>query len=256
MAMLLIIITLIETLYETGDSMIWEIIWLGAALAWGALRMIGLRIQTRISDENKWGFGQTLPLVLSVLPIWCLLSTSHCSRHDPYAERTSCRKTQHITRTSSFRRIRRSTWFRVLTILIIGTAAIMAAYLLFDNPGAVIFNSLGLSPGIDSGLFDDLFPWIVIKYLVTLVFCTILLVIFICISLFVDWRAHRPLNHPAIGERHPRLSHLWVKRAIRYGLWPLATLILLALEITFIVTMTMRPGWLMPALLPAGYWSR
>lgn len=255
-AILLIIITFIEALYETGDSMIWEILWLGAALVWGALRMIGLRIQTRISDENKWGFGQTLPLVLSIIPIWCLLSTSYCSRHDSYAERGSCRTTQHITRTSSFRRIRRSTWFRVLTILIMGTAAVMAAYLLFDIPGAVAFSPLGLSPGIDSGLFNDMVPGLVIKYLVVLIFCAILLVIFICICLYVDWRAHRPFNSPPIGERHPRASHLWVQRAIRYGLWPLATLTLLTLEVTFIVTTTMRPGWLMPALFPPGIWSR
>lgn len=40
------------------------------ALAWGTLRLIGLRIGTKLQEEWKWGFGQILPILLLFLPLW------------------------------------------------------------------------------------------------------------------------------------------------------------------------------------------
>ena len=31
------------------------------ALAWGTLRLIGLRIEAGLDEEDVWGFGQILP---------------------------------------------------------------------------------------------------------------------------------------------------------------------------------------------------
>lgn len=40
------------------------------ALAWGILRLVGLKIGAGLQEENDWGFGQILPVVLTFLPIW------------------------------------------------------------------------------------------------------------------------------------------------------------------------------------------
>lgn len=40
------------------------------ALAWGTLRLIGLRIGTKLQEEMNWGFGQILPILLLFLPLW------------------------------------------------------------------------------------------------------------------------------------------------------------------------------------------
>ncbi|KAF1954524.1 hypothetical protein CC80DRAFT_536706 [Byssothecium circinans] len=57
------------------SSMLWEITWLGFTLVWGTVRLFRERnfIQqtndTNVGwDENIWGFGQVLPIVLLALP--------------------------------------------------------------------------------------------------------------------------------------------------------------------------------------------
>ncbi|KAL9048089.1 MAG: hypothetical protein Q9206_006254 [Seirophora lacunosa] len=68
---MLVALVLAEAFYEVADSIIWEIPWLGAALIWGALRLVALRSQFQppAEDEGRWGFGQVLPLLLSIFPI-------------------------------------------------------------------------------------------------------------------------------------------------------------------------------------------
>lgn len=246
-AMLLLFITLAEAIYEAGDSMIWEILWLSAALVWGTLRSVGLRIQTHVSDENRWGFGQTLPLVLSILPIWCLLSTSCCAGQTLSAESASSCKIQNTTCPSTFRRIKRTTWFRVLTILITGTASNLAAYLLFDLAGTAVTLSgvtEGMSEGLDYLQYGPKFIWKLKKYVLALAFCAIILIIFVCICLIVRWRTHRSLQNHSVGEGRPKIRNVRIQRAIRYGFWLSVTFSLLALEVTFIITMLISPAWL------------
>ncbi|KAL9611606.1 MAG: hypothetical protein Q9167_003764 [Letrouitia subvulpina] len=58
--------------------MLWEIIWLIAALAWGCLRIAALRFEANelnIGGENVWSFGQVLPLLLAFLPLWTIFCT-------------------------------------------------------------------------------------------------------------------------------------------------------------------------------------
>lgn len=47
-----------------------KLFWMSVALAWGTLRLIGLRIGAKLHEESKWGFGQILPILLSFLPLW------------------------------------------------------------------------------------------------------------------------------------------------------------------------------------------
>ena len=78
-----------KAFYEIFNSMLWEVrthkenqgylfklklcdklFWMSVPLAWGTLRLIGLRIGAKLHEESKWGFGQILPILLSFLPLW------------------------------------------------------------------------------------------------------------------------------------------------------------------------------------------
>ena len=61
-----------------------KILWLAAALAWGSLRLIGLRYNASfdgITHEGVWGFGQILPVLLSALPLWYIVSSVYGMSH-------------------------------------------------------------------------------------------------------------------------------------------------------------------------------
>ena len=61
---------------KLADSIYYcQILWLVGALAWGTLRIIALKILSNVPGEGDWGFGQILPLLLSVLPIWSICSS-------------------------------------------------------------------------------------------------------------------------------------------------------------------------------------
>lgn len=88
-ALVLGIYVLSKAFYEIGNSELLEVrilkenqcnssnlkvlvklFWMSIALAWGSLRLIGLRIVTKLQEERKWGFGQIFPILLSFLPLW------------------------------------------------------------------------------------------------------------------------------------------------------------------------------------------
>lgn len=136
-AMLLLMLTLAEAIYETGDSILWEFLWLGAALAWGTLRLIGFRLQPDVKAEDYWGFGQILPLMLSLLPVWCFFNTFF-DAEKRCANVTALPQDSATYLCPALQRIKRTTWFRFLTIMIIAKATVLAAYLLYLLPGSVI----------------------------------------------------------------------------------------------------------------------
>jgi len=68
--------------YDVFESMLLEILWLAFAMAWGTIKVWETRaaaswnydgynftLNQKISEENSWGFGQTLPLILLLLPL-------------------------------------------------------------------------------------------------------------------------------------------------------------------------------------------
>jgi hypothetical protein len=68
--------------YDISGSMLLEVIWLSFAIAWGTIKVWTTRaaaqftfdgteitINQDVSQENSWSFGQTLPLVLILLPL-------------------------------------------------------------------------------------------------------------------------------------------------------------------------------------------
>ena len=76
-----------------------KIIWLSAALAWGAIRVYADRyplqpdgLVVTVSEENLWGFGQVFPLFLVGLPLLAIFdviqgksSSSHLPMFDDQA---------------------------------------------------------------------------------------------------------------------------------------------------------------------------
>ena len=250
--LLLLIIIMAGASYEVGDSMIWEILWLSAALAWGVLRLVGLRIQTQLEDEDHWGFGQILPLLLSLLPIWCLLTTSHHLQHST--------TTQHSQQSlsavsapnhngpngagpSTFSNIKKTTWFRVLTILLVGSATVLAAYLLFDLPGSVLtLRNRNTAPaafgrsGIDSLGFGTAFGWNFLRYLLALLFSSAILTLYVCTCLILCKQKSQS-NMPR-GRCRSKISHICNHRYFQSALfWWLLTFGMLGLEVAFIAVM-------------------
>ncbi|CAO2652751.1 Nn.00g021620.m01.CDS01 [Neocucurbitaria sp. VM-36] len=68
--------------YDISESMLLEIIWLTFAMAWGTIKVwetrataaynfdgISITINQEVHEENSWTFGQTLPLILLLLPL-------------------------------------------------------------------------------------------------------------------------------------------------------------------------------------------
>jgi hypothetical protein len=74
--------TCLRVLYDIVESMLLEILWLSFAIAWGTIKLWDTRSSARfdedgqdvganpeVLEEDFWSFGQTLPLVLLLLPI-------------------------------------------------------------------------------------------------------------------------------------------------------------------------------------------
>ncbi|PVH69724.1 hypothetical protein DL98DRAFT_598415 [Cadophora sp. DSE1049] len=75
-----IFVVLLAT-FDLYSSMLWEITWLAFALAWGSVRIFHSRtlVQVRGSEalveENVWGFGQVLAVMILALPLVSLYET-------------------------------------------------------------------------------------------------------------------------------------------------------------------------------------
>lgn len=235
-ALLLVTITLAEAFYETSNSMLWEVVWLSAALAWGTLRLIGLRAQSNVADEDQWGFGQILPLVLSILPIWWLFTLSFDLRRPGNA---TSPKPWNIKRFPTMRSIKKATWFRSFTSLIIGMLTVLAMYLLFDLPGASIWPAWSL--GLDRLVTGIGLGYTLIKYLFAFAFSVVVWTAFVGIALANHFRT---LKASPPKHTYPKAVNVWGPRKLRNGLWCVTVLILLALQVAFIVTMLIYPAWL------------
>ncbi|KAI4096247.1 MAG: hypothetical protein LQ344_001073 [Seirophora lacunosa] len=137
---MLVVLLLAEAFYEVADSIIWEILWLGAALIWGALRLVALQSQFQVpaEDEGRWGFGQVLPLLLSIFPIWCSITESSDLHSSDLGQDATTFRTQEDRDFLIIQEIRQTLWFRSLTALILGKAIVVAAYILVEYPAATV----------------------------------------------------------------------------------------------------------------------
>jgi len=69
---------LLRALLDIFESMLWEILWLAFALAWGTRNLFVTRAYNSDNSdktENTWGFGQLFPVLLLVLPFLSIMET-------------------------------------------------------------------------------------------------------------------------------------------------------------------------------------
>lgn len=239
-ALLLLVMTLAEAFYETGNSMLWEIVWLSAALGWGTFRLLGLRAQWHPVGEDQWGFGQILPLVLSILPIWCLFTSSFDARHTLSTIHVQPPRTKGL---STMRRIKKTAWFRSLTSLLISMGTILASYLLLDMPATVLFPNVGY--GIDILITGPGVGLMLTKYAFALTFCIVVWTIFASVCLAIHFR---PMK---CSRRRKTTTPLTVARGqgcLRNCWWFVVVVSLLILQSGFIITMLITPRWLVLAV--------
>lgn len=148
---LLICITMFEAVCEIANSMLWEVLWLAAALVWGTFRLLQHRQASYLADENTWGFGQVLALLLSALPFWSLLSNLQENIRAPLSidvPITRMRTVEGIGALDSH------AWFLSLVGFLFGTALTFAGgtIWLFAADGLVA-GSESLAQGSD-GLYE------------------------------------------------------------------------------------------------------
>lgn len=237
---LLISMTLAEACYEIGDSMLWEILWLSSAVAWGTLRLIELRIDTALVGKVNWSFGQVLALSLCVHPVWefsnALLDHSSAISDATIGPGSACQAPRF---PSALEEIKNTTWFRNLTVLIIGMATVIAAVTLFHLPAATLSDwSLGL--GVFASAKDVALTFLV--YVMVLAFCLVILGVYVsaCLAVHLRQKNRGP-------SRYSHSSQAWAaklckNRRLRTSAWCLLTTLLLLLQVAFIVVLFIKPG--------------
>ncbi len=67
----------LRALLDIFESVLWEILWLAFALAWGTRNLFNTRAYSGDKTENTWGFGQLFPVLLLVLPLLSIVETYH-----------------------------------------------------------------------------------------------------------------------------------------------------------------------------------
>ena len=249
-ATLLMIIVLAEAFYEIGNSMLWEILWLSAALVWGTLRLVELRQYTNLVGPASWGFGQVLALSLCVLPIWDSLNnffrprgSSSVSNQGSWAHTVNPNQRD----LPILEEIKTTAWFRSLMVLILGMATAYAAATLFCLPASAISNwtiSLWI---VDSGLNLGL---TLLVYVMNIAFGLLILVVFILVCLAFHFRhaSNAPTGQLSSSRLFTRMLH--TRRRLRKSAWCLLVFVLLAVQVAFAVVLGFFPGYVLAAILP------
>ena len=190
-ALLLLIMTLWDAFYLAANSMLWEILWLVAALVWGTLRIIGLRMLSHLPGEYSWGFGQILAVLLSTVPIWSFFSTIQEAKYDDVSiGQEKEKKADEHEVAETLHSIEQSDWFRSLLGFMFGIAIQFAAEVLYRFP----------APGVSDAVFDLSGPellqsntkLIVAYYSTMFGFSLLFLIIFASTCLLVHFKKIRP----------------------------------------------------------------
>lgn len=71
------LLILLRALFDIYESILWEILWLAFALAWGTRNLFITRAYSSDNTENTWGFGQLFPVLLLLLPLVSFVETYH-----------------------------------------------------------------------------------------------------------------------------------------------------------------------------------
>ena len=238
--LLLTVIVLAEAFYEIWESMLWEILWLASALVWGTLRFIELRHFPDFVGEASWGFGQVLALVLCVLPLWESLNTFFRPKHSflpPNAGSEVESPAPSQRDNQILQEIKQTTWFRDLTGLILGLAAMYAAATLFYMPAGLIS---GWSPGLGVFASRDRIFGMLRANIISMVFNLVTFFIFVSACLAFHFRQ--------ASHDWPSSTHSWAKKfltnhRLRNFSWRVLLVLVLALQMAFGIFMFPRLGY-------------
>lgn len=209
---LLVCIIIAEAVCEIANSMLWEIFWLAAALLWGTFKVIQHRQYSSLADENTWGFGQVLALLLSALPFWSLFSNLQESIHAPLFIDT------HITAIRDVEGVgplNRRAWFNGLVSYLFGTALTFAGVTVFAFSG----RPFRFSANDGSDILFRYSGQIAIVYIVATSSSILVVIIFTTLALAVHfryigchklsvWYTHRTRNWSTLVRRRAR-TWIW-----------------------------------------------
>ena len=208
-AILILILTLWDALYLVANSMLWEILWLVAALAWGTLRVVGLRKLSHMPSEDSWGFGQILAVLLSAVPIWSFFSVLQEAKYDHAATNIIMGKENTESEAIGLlQSIEQTTWFRGLIGIIFGFSVQFAAEVLYRFPAPAVSDSVFDLSGPE--LLQSDASLIVAYYLVMFAFIIAFLIVFTSICLFVHLQKPKP---KLLSHHSPTLSSISTGRA-------------------------------------------
>ncbi|KAL8971254.1 MAG: hypothetical protein Q9197_003378 [Variospora fuerteventurae] len=242
----LVVVVLAEAFYEVVNSFLWEILWLGAALIWGTLRLVALRSQNPLPEEVKaqWGFGSVLPLLLSIFPVWYSITEPSDSQVSDLGRNATSFPVQGSRDFSVVREIRQTLWFRSLTVLILGKAIFIAAYLLAEYPAATVS---GRTSGLDTLAYSSGRGFLLC--LIILIAYLLALTVFVSICLKFHCRKSKAKPSSRAGGMHLESSVGQQRhRACAVG-WAFLALTILAVEATGMIFLFVKPGYLAHSIL-------
>lgn len=212
--LLLICITMSEAMYEIGNSMLWEISWLAAALIWGTFRLIQHRNHSYLFGENTWGFGQVLAVSLSALPTWMLVTNLQETPHTSFRVDTDVMAMRVV---HGLGRLDQHSWFNGLVGFIFGTALTIVGGTIYAFSGSTLF-----SPGTSEGS-DALYQapgWIAIIYIAAISCSTVAAGLYTALALSIHywlvsscklsaWWRHQTINLSRSAQQRLR-AWTWV----------------------------------------------
>lgn len=191
--------TLLSSHSKTRSS---QIFWLFGALAWGTLRLVALRTQSNALGlgEGVWGFGQTLPILLSVLPLWSIYSSiygeiapspfpkvklisveiKYCYPNPTQEQPFLPQHEERPVQADFLNELCRSSWFYRLIALMFGFAMVILTDILYTFPSSPITNAFWDMDGLE---YRVVVSFMLLEYVILLGFCTSILMIFAALCL-------------------------------------------------------------------------
>ena len=223
---LLICIIMAETVHEIGNSMLWKISWLAAALIWGTRRLVQHRQQSYLIGENTWGFGQVLALMLSALPLWSFLSNLQESVHIPLSTDTNSTNMQII---HEFGRLDQYSWFNVLVSFMFVTALTLAGVTVFAYSGPGIVGQAAIGPDV----LYQYTPFVVEAYFIAISWSVLTAILFTAVALAFHYEII-PSSKLSAWWRHRTIDlSIRAQKRILSGAWIALMIILIGGQLVF-----------------------
>ncbi|KAL9592956.1 MAG: hypothetical protein Q9219_007702 [cf. Caloplaca sp. 3 TL-2023] len=233
---LLVFITIYEAFCEIANSMLWEIFWLAAALVWGTLKVIAHRQQSYLADENTWGFGQILALLLSVIPFWSFVSS--LQEHVQQVQSADTRVTT-VRVVEGIGSLDSHSWFKGLIGFVFGTAVIYAGGTIYAFAVAGLLTPTDI-PGTEfTGQASDVLsavPGFVVVVYIVAGSCSILVaMLFTALTLAFHFRLKGSRTVSAWCRFWTRDWSDLSRRRVRQWAWIFIVLLLLVIQLVVLV---------------------